>query len=260
MKTIHFFLFVLFSISANAQDSYEHLFGDSVSEIKWSCHIAYLPGGHMEHITLTATPDKLKASYRTIRWRKRYRRPVKKKIHYSKSDFTKLQARFNELNQPKISIVLSEEDKQTLRKIAKYTLYNGSFIYQLSAEQLEQYLVHDTLIIDPSVFEIDSLNFSFHGMVIDGAPFSINYTTIEKENDTTILNYSGNLAGGTGRFRDLDTYIRFNLLVNSTHLFDRLPLENYFSRKRLLNSVLLYLEGKEGLLEFKPLELLFKEE
>ncbi len=259
MKALFYLSFFLVSLNIQAQDSYNDRFGDSLSEITWHCYIAYLPSIHSERISLTATPKKLQADYRTIKWRKRFKRPVRKKIRMSKDDFVQLDSNFRELNRHFIPLDISEDDKQYLRQTLHDTTYLGDRIYKLSAEQLENYLQEDQITIDASVFEMDTLGFLSHGFVIDGAPFKFTYLTINKDSDTTIITYAGNLAGGD-RYRELANYFRFYLLINSTHLFDRLPFETYFTRERLMHSLLRYLEGKEGLLDFKPLELKLGEE
>lgn len=257
MKTLLPFLIVLFSFTASGQDEYERLFGDSINEIQWSCSITYLPGGHFENVTLTASRKKVKAEYKTIKWRKRFNRFVKKKIRMSPEEFVRMQNRFRELNQETFSVELSENDKELMREFARDTNYLGERVYKLSPEQLENHLQENYLNVDPSVFEMDSV-FQFHGMVIDGAPFKFMQRTVDVHGDTNYRTYSGNLYGGD-RYRNLAEYIRFNLLVNTTTAFDRLPLNNYFSRERLVHSLLWYLDGKEGLLEFKPLELKLEE-
>lgn len=258
MKALLTFFLFLFSFATIGQDEYSRLFHDNVTTIQWSCYVTYLPSGHSENIILKATPKKLKAEYQTIKWRKRYRRLIKKKIRISADEFVNFQQRYHELNQDSISIILSNHDKEILRELIVDTTYAGEPLYKLSEDQLENYLKKEFLTIDFSIFEMDRLGFLFHGTVIDGIPFKFTQQVITSKKDTTSLSYRGNLLGSE-RYRDLDQYIRFNLLVNSTNLFDQLPLEGYFSRERLLSSLLKYLEGKEGQLVFKPFELKLEE-
>lgn len=258
MKYIGFALFLLYSGLASGQTSYKELFGDSIKEIYWSCGIAYLPSPQSEFVELKATPRTLKTKHmRYTRWN-RSRGKREKHAHLSKRKFAEMYDRYNALREPLIDFALMPEDKDTLRYLLKDTTYTGDLKYKLTSEQLEKYLAKDTLQLDVSVFEIDSVLAMF-GMVIDGAPFRFRMLTISLDNDTTEYMYQGNLFG-SDRFRDLSKFFVFSSIYTETPLFEGLPFDVYFSRTNVLRTILWYLEGKEGLLEFKPFELIWEGE
>jgi hypothetical protein len=152
-----------------------------------------------------------------------------------------------------VNFPITERDKDSLRKFLNDTLYNGNKLYKLNSIQLSRYLEKDTFDVDMSVFQMDSINDFLRCVVIDGAPFRFQIMNITTDNDTIINSYQGNLFGGNS-YRDLPQYLMYGFLYNETRIFDGLPFDEYFSRSNILRVFLRYMEGKEGLLEFKPLE------
>lgn len=258
MKLTSFLLFCIVSLIGFGQGTYKGIFGDSIKKLEWTCHIAYLPSPQSEFISLKATPSSLVVKYSSYKIRKLYRRKVTRRVKVSKKDFSEIHELYTSLNQPYVNFPLTENDKDSLRAFLNDTLYDGSQLYKLDKQLLDKYLTRDTIEMDMSVFAKDSFNNMLLGVVIDGAPFRFNMMRISSSNDTITQNYKGNLYGGT-RYRDLPKYLAYAILYNETHLFGRLPFRTYFSRSNILRVILRYLEGKEGLIEFAPFELLLDE-
>ena len=254
MKLFSLIVFIFSFLNSFSQSSYENIFGDSLKEISWTCHIVYLPSPQSEYITLKATKSNLSAKHQKFKIRKRYKRRITKRIKLTKKDFGKIHELYNSLNQQYVDFAITEIDKDSLREFLKDTLYNGNRVYKLDSIQLRRYLEKDTIEIDMSVFQMDSINNFLHGVVIDGAPFRFQIMNITPDNDTIINSYQGNLFGGD-RYRDLPKYLLYGSLYNETTIFDELPFDEYFSRSNILRVFLRYMEGKEGVLEFKPFEL-----
>lgn len=251
-------LLVLCSSSTFSQNSYRELFGDSIKEMIWSCGIAYLPSANSEYTILKAKPTKLVTKHYEYKIRKFYKRKQRHNINISKKEFVKIHQLYTSLCQPVVNFALSKEDKDSLRSFLKDTTYYGAPLYKLSSDQLEKYLEKDSIYMDMSVFEIDSLNGILHRMVIDGAPFRFRMMNVSLDNDTIVYKYDGNLVGGD-RYKDLSKYIIFNRLNTESDLYKYLPLDDYFSQSNFLQVILRYIEGNEGLLEFKPLELFIED-
>lgn len=251
-------LFIICSSPLLGQNSYEQIFEDSIKEISWSCGIAYLPSAHSERTILKATPNKVKAVHTNYKFGRFYNRKQRRHLNVSKSEFAEMVHLYNSLTQQTVDFPLSLSDKDSLRSFVKDTLYDGDPVYKLRPEQLEKYLEKDSIKVDMTVFEIDSLNDFLHGIVIDGAPFRFQIMTISNNDDTTVHNYDGNLAGGD-RYRDLPDYLIFSTINSEFKIYKYLPLDSYFSRSNFLRAILRYLEGKEGLLEFKPFEFILED-
>lgn len=259
MKYHFLFIFLVCSLSLFGQDPYDQIFEDSIKEINWSCSIIYLPSPQSEYTTLNATPHKVKAVHTFYKFHKRYKRKQRHHLNISKSEFAEMVQRYNALRQPFVDFAISDADKDSLRAFLKEKTYKGTPRYKISPEQLEKYLENDTIRVDMKVFAMDSVNNLLGLRVIDGAPFRFQMMTISKDNDTTVHHYDGNLFGGD-RYRELPDYLLFNTLNAEFDLYKYLPLDEYFSRSNFLRTILRYLEGKEGLLEFKPLRLILEEE
>jgi hypothetical protein len=251
-------VFIFCFLNSFSQSSYENVFSDSLKEISWSCHIVYLPSPQSEYVILKANKNNLSASHQTFKIRKRFKRRLTKRIKLTKNDFTKNHELYNSLNQQYVYFPITERDKDSLRKFLSDTLYNGDKLYKLDSIQLSRYLEKDTIEVDMSVFQMDSINDFLQGVVIDGAPFRFQIMNITPDNDTIINSYQGNLFGGD-RYRDLPNYLLYGSLYNETTIFDELPFDEYFSRSNFLRVFLRYMEGKEGLLEFKPFEFFIED-
>ncbi len=237
-------------MSSLGQQSYEQIFKDSIKEITWSCGIVYLPSPHTEMMSLTATADNVKGEYIEHKESKLFNRSKKRRLRVSKEEFTTLCQRYYELTEQIVEFHITSADKDSLRAFLKQRTYDGKPVYKLSVAQLEKHLNNDSIQVDMTVFEMDSLNGLFSGMVIDGAPFR--FQVVTTLNSKSILHtYDGNLAGGD-RYRDLGNHLIFSTINSEFEIFKHLPLEDYFSRSNFLHAALRYLEGKEGLLEFTP--------
>lgn len=258
MKPFSLVIFLSCALSSFSQNSYENIFSDGTKEVSWTCRIAYLPSPQSEYIALRANRSKLSVKYRSFIIRKRYRRRITKRVKFNKKDFGKFYELYNSLDQQLVNFPITNEDKDSLRKFLNDTLYNGQRRYKLDSIQLNHYLEKNFIEIDMSVFQIDSINNFPHGFVIDGAPFYFQTMTVTNKNDSIVHFYKGNLAGGD-RYRDFSKYLIYSTLYNETTLFDRLPFNMYFSRSNVLRVFLKYIEGKEGLLEFKPFEFFIED-
>lgn len=259
MKFQSLLICIFCSLSSFGQSAYREIFGDSIKEISWSCHIAYLPGAQSESVVLKADSSKLIVSYNCHERKKRVVVRRTQKIEFSKNDFVQLYKAYSLFNQRYVELPISGKDKDSLREFLKDTLYNGNRVYALDPVQLHKYLERDSIEIDMSVFAMDSVNDFLQATVLDGAPFCFSMTAISSGNDTTVHMYTGNLFGSK-RYRDLSQYLLYNTLYNETTIYDKLPFNEYFSRSNFLRVVLRYIEGKEGLLEFRPFELYLKED
>jgi len=259
MKLLSVLLFLISFSNSFCQNEYSDIFGDSTKKIEWSCSIMYLPSIQSESVFLEATTKGVTAKYGTYKIRKFYRRKKTRRIKLKKDDFVEMQALYTSLHQRHINFAISENDRDSLREFIKDTIYTGERRCKVDKQLLESYLLNDTIEIDMSVFAMDSLNDFLSGVVIDGAPFRFRTMSISSSNDTLVQLYDGNLYGGD-RFRDLPKYLAHAVLYNETHLYDELPFKEYFSRSNMLRVILWYIEGKEGLIEFKPFELFLEEE
>ncbi len=258
MKSFSLIIFTFYSLTSFSQSSYENIFSDSLKEISWTGQITYLPSSQSEYIILKANKVSLSTKHQKFKIRKRYKIRRIKRIKLTKKDFGEIYELYNSLNQQYVNFPITQSDKNILRKLLNDTLYNGNKMYKLDSIQLSHYLEKDTIEIDMSVFRMDSVNNFLHGVVIDGAPFSFQIKNITTNNDTIINYYKGNLFGGD-RYRDLPKYLLYSTLYNETIVFDKLPFNEYFSRSNVLRVFLSYIEGKEGLLEFKPFELFIED-
>ena len=135
-------------------------------------------------------------------------------MRISKDDFVTAFHLYSELCKPVTDFALSAADKDSLRAFIKEKNWRDQFIYKLTEDQLEQYLIEDTLSVEMKVFEMDSLNELFTPMVIDGAPFRFQMRTITIDGDTSVSNYDGNLFGGD-RYRDLPKHLIISILPNT---------------------------------------------
>jgi len=158
-----------------------------------------------------------------------------------------------------INFTLTKQDKDSLKVLLKEKVYGDEPKYKVSPELLDKYLENDLIRMDKSVFAKDSLSNLLMGVVIDGAPFRFTIKDISMSNDTITDYYSGNLFAGN-RFRDLPKYLMYASIYQETKLYEKFPFKEYFSRSNMLRVVLRYIEVKEVLIEFKPFELILKEE
>lgn len=250
MKSLCLSVFVICSLSTLGQNGYEEIFSDSTKEVSFSCVIAYLPSPHYEFVSIIATPAKIKATHFKYKRGRFFKTKRKRKIKITKSEFARVYKQYTSLIKPVVDFSLSEKDKDSLRAFLKDTSYNGTLMYKLSPEQLEEYIGNDSIHIDMSVFESDSSNNLPHAIVLDGAPFSFRMMIINNNNDTISHNYRGNLVG-SDRYRNLSNHLIFSTLNSELKLYNYLPTDKYFSRSNFLRAILKYIEGKEGLLDFK---------
>lgn len=258
MKSIFLVISICFSAHSFGQKLYRELFGDSIKKIIWSCHVTYLPSGYSEEVDLIAKPFHFSAHHFETEIKRFYKRSKKRSLHISKREFVGIYQLYTSLTQSRMTISLSQADKDSLRTFLKEKAYNGALLHKLSLEQLEKHIEKDHVDIDKRTFDIDSLNDNLYGMVIDGAPFHFWLASISKNNDTTEIHYEGNL-GGRDRFRDYSKFFLISILNRETELFKHFPMDNYFSKNELFYALLRYFEAKEGLLEFKPFKLILEE-
>ncbi|GAB5419117.1 MAG: hypothetical protein Crog4KO_06250 [Crocinitomicaceae bacterium] len=240
-------VFILCSLATLGQNTYEEIFSDSIKEVSFSCGIVYLPSPQSEFISLTATPTKIKAKYFRYKKGRFFKSKRKRNINISESEFTRVYQLYTSLRSPIVDFSLSEKDKDSLRAFLKDTSYNGTLIYNLGLEQLEEYISNDSIQIDMSVFASDSLNNHLHPIIFHGAPFRFRMTIVNNNNDTTSHIYDGNLVG-SDRYRDLSNHLIFSSLHSELKLYKYLPTNEYFSRSNFLRAILQYIEGKEGLM------------
>ncbi|XOV67278.1 MAG: hypothetical protein ACFHU9_16805 [Fluviicola sp.] len=251
MKTILCAFIITFSSSLHCQESYKNIFRDSIKEIQWDVGIVYLPTIQSEGVALTATSSRLKATYYKLKNGRYWKKLKKRRIRISKESFAQLYNRYLALTSPSFAIALTDADKDSLRAKIRDTTWNGDRRFKLTAPELERYLEADSLIVEHSVFAKDSIH-DINGNVIDGAPFRFNMKNININDDTLSFIYEGNLAGGD-KYRDLGKNLTIRILDQESKLFEKLPLDYFFTKDSYYVIIISYLEGKEGLLEFIPL-------
>lgn len=213
-----------------------------------TCHIAYLPSFYNETEHYDYTGARLKHQYctqkafRSLRWKscKPFLDNNKATVLYAVDYIAKT------TGAEQFAVVLTAADKDSLLALCKKKNYLGQPLYGVDQTDVKPYIESsDTITIQFNQFNTEYSRVMDQTLtVIDGCPFSISLDLISEAHDTTRYTYEGNLFDGV-RDTQVDEFLIYYTLYQTSPIFEHLPLDTYFTRQQLYKIILRYIAYAE---------------
>ena len=222
---------------------------DSIQSFTWINSLAYLPSVHGESEIYKYKNGRIKHKYSKTKsvWRLRWN---SKKLFTTtnKENVTDSYEMFLNMSAQKIfKIGLSEQDKDSLIKMANQKNYLGNLTHSVEYNDLKKYIADsDTIEIEIKEFNTEeSKKWDEMTVVIDGAPFLIHLEIVTQSEDTVRFEYRGNLVGGV-KDTSVDEFLTFYSIYQNHKLFRYTPMSAYFGKENLYKLILRYIAYKEN--------------